>query len=205
MNVRWKIITVVGTAAILCAALTVAAAEPQSGQNQPAVKTPMETSRVSNLMGATVLYPQIQKLGQIKDILIDPQGGQATFAVVDAEIPGSGHAMLVVPYQALQVTNAAADNHPSVVLNVRSDRLRDAPQVPNNQWQLLQNRQFLEQARSFYGPRTYTAARPIENGGMPAGNASYPAAVPAYAPQPCVNPASPQSGLPADLEAFFEE
>ena len=64
---------------------------------------------------------------------------------------------------------------------------------------MLQNPQFLEQARQFYQIRTYTAVRPIENPSV----ASQPASPPCYlAPQPCVSAASSNSDLPQDLEIF---
>ena len=142
----------------------------------------------STLTGATVLDPQSRKLGQIKDVLLDAQTGQATFVVLDAEAPGSGHAMLVVPYQALRVSFNPADHRQSVVLGLRADQVRAAPQIQNNQWQMLQNPQFLQEARNFYQIRTYYAARPIDNPSPPSVPSvpSTPCPLIQYVvPQPC--------------------
>ena len=54
-----------------------------------------------------------------------------------------------------------------MVLDLRAEQVRAAPQAQNNLGQMLQNPQFLEQARNFYQVRTYTAARPIEAASMP--------------------------------------
>ena len=135
-------------------------------------------------MGTTVLGPQSQKLGQIKDVLFDSQTGQATFVVLDAEAPGSGHAMLVVPYQALRVSVNPSDHRQSVVLDLRPDQMRAAPQIQNNQWQMLQNPQFLQQARDFYQIRTYYAARPIDDPSAPPPPSMPAPAIQYVVPQP---------------------
>ena len=163
MNARWTVLLAACTAVLLCGALLATAAEPKSGQNQSAMQGSAGIIQNSTLIGTTVLNPQSQKLGRIKDVLLDFQTGQATFVILDAEVSGSGHAMLVVPCQALRVSFNSSENRQSVVLDLRPDQLRVAPQIQDNQWQMLQNPQFLEQARSFYQPRTYTAARPIDN------------------------------------------
>ena len=103
------------------------------------------------------------KLGRIKNVLCEAQTGQATFVILDAKIPGSGHAMLVVPYQALWVSVNPLDHRQSVVLDLQPDQLPAAPQIRNDQWDVLQNPQFLDQARNFYHVMTYTAAHPIDN------------------------------------------
>ena len=151
MNARWVIFLTASTALLLCVAALATAAEPNIGQTQAA------TIRNSTLMGATVLDLQNQKLGLIKDVLLDAQSGQATFVVLDATGPTSAHAMLVVPYSALRVSINPADKSQSVTLDLRQDQLQAAPQIQNNQMQMLQDPKFLEQARNFYQPKTYTA------------------------------------------------
>ena len=154
-------------AVLLGGALLAAAAEPNGGQNQSAMPGSAGIIQTSTLTGTTVLGPQSQKLGRIKDVLLDSQTGKATFVVLDAEVPGLGHAMLVVPYQALRVSINPSDNRQSVVLDLRPDRLHAAPQIQNNQWQVLQNPQFLEQARNFYQAGTSSAERTTDKPSTP--------------------------------------
>ncbi len=200
MNARWTVLLAACTAVFLCGALLATAAEPKSGQNQSAMQGSAGIIQTSTLIGTTVLDPQGQILGQIKDVLLDSQTGQATFVVLDAEAPNSVHAMLVVPYRALWVSFNPLDHRQSVVLDLRPDQLQAAPQIQNDQWQMLQNPQFLEQARTFYQITTYTVARPIENPSVP----SLPA--PAAAPVPCpVAQPSADSDLPQDLRDFYNE
>ena len=201
MNVRWTSWLAAWTVVLLGGTLLATAAAPNTGENQSAMQGSAGIIQTSKLMGTTVLNSQgKEKVGQIKDVLLDPQSGRATFVILDVEIPGSGHAMLVVPYQSLRVSSRPSDNHQSVMLDVRPENLHAAPQIQNNQWQVLQNPQFLEQARNFYQSGTYTAARPIE---VPPSLPS-PSVEPAM-PPPCVNPVDAGSGLPQDLIDFYGE
>ena len=124
MNTRWSYLLAACMAVLLGGAFLASAAEPNLGQSQSAVQAPAGIIRISTLMGTTVLDPQAQKLGQIKDVVIDSQTGQGSFVVLDADVPGSGHAMLVVPYRALWVSVNPVDKRQSVVLDLRPDQLR---------------------------------------------------------------------------------
>ena len=205
MNVRWTVSLVVCSALLFCGALPASATEPTFAQNQSAVQISAGFVQSSTLMGTTVLNRQSQKLGRIKDVLLDCQTGQATFVLLGAEIPASGRGTLVVPYQALRVSVNPADHRQSVVLDLRPDQLPDAPQIQNDKRAMLQNPQFLEQARNFYQGRTYTVARPIDNAGLPslAKVPNMPARNPV--PQPSENFADTRSGLPQGLVDFYNE
>ena len=174
MNARWTASLAACTAVLLWGALRATAAEAKLGQTQPATQGSPAIIQNSTLMGTMVLDPQSGKLGPIKDVLFDSQTGQAAFVVLDAEIPGSGHAMLVVPYQALRVSVNPPDHRLSVALDLRPDQFACA-QIQSNQWQMLQNPQFLQQARDFYQIKTYYAARPIENPSPPVSTIQYTA------------------------------
>jgi sporulation protein YlmC with PRC-barrel domain len=190
---------------VLCGALRATAAGPSVAENQPAMQGASGIVPISALVGTTVIDRQGQRLGQIKDGMLDSRTGQVSFVVLDAEVLGSGHAMLVVPYQALRVSFSPTDNRRSVVLDLRPEHLRAAPQIDKNQWQMLQNPQFLEQARNFYQVRPYSAARPIESPTVP-GMLSVPS-VPCppiqwAVPRP---PADPYEGWSESLKDFGRE
>jgi sporulation protein YlmC with PRC-barrel domain len=203
MNVRWTVSLAAGMAVLLWGAFLAIAAEPNIGQNQPAMQDAAGIIQNSTLVGATVIDRQGQKLGQIRNVLLDAQAGQATFVVIDAKAPGTGQAMLVVPYQALRVSFNTADNRQSVVLDLGPNQVGAAPQIQNNQWQMLQNTQFLQQARNFYQTRTYTAARPID---------ANPSAPIMPGPAPLIQYLVPQppcwnhdSGWTHEMEEFSQE
>jgi sporulation protein YlmC with PRC-barrel domain len=204
VKTRWTGSLVAGVAVLLSGSLGTSAAEPNAGQNQSPMQWSARVTQISNLMGTMVVAPKGQRVGQIKDVLLDSQTGRATFVVLDAEGPGSGHAMLVVPYRALRVSYKPVVYLQDVVLDLRSDRLYAAPQIQNNQWQMLQNPQFPEQVQSFYEPRTYTAAHPIGNTMSPLPPSQSAPCQPALPPS-CTNSADPWSGWPQDSIDFYNE
>jgi len=210
MNARWTASLVACAAVLLWGALRATAAEPNLSQNQPATQSSAAIIQNSTLMGTMVLDPQIGKLGRIKDLLFDSRTGQATFVVLDAEIPGAGHAVRVVPYQALRVGLNPTDHRLSVALDLRPDQLRIAPQIQSNQWQMLQNPQFLQQARDFYQIKAYYAARPIDNVSMspppsaPSPPIQYVVPQTYVAPPSCTTSADAWAGDSA-MEEFSEE
>ena len=200
MNVRSHVLLAACTALLFCGALAATAAETKTGQNQPAGQVPAG-GIIQNvtLVGTTVLDPQGQKLGSIKHVMLNAETGQATFVVLEAAASGTDHGMLVVPYQALKVSFDATDRRQVVRLDRRAEQLLAAPQVRNDQWELLENPQFLQESRNFYQIRTsYTAARPIDNAIAPS-LPSQPSM-----PPPCVSSA-PSSGWSQQLEDFYNE
>ena len=184
MNARWLVLLVACTAVLLVGAPL--AAEPTMGPTQPAMQGAAGILQISGLMGTTLFNPQGQKLGQIKDILLNAQTGEATFVLLDVDVPPTGHTMLVVPYRALSVSFNPVDRRQSVMLDLRIDQLATAPQIGNNQWQMLNEPKFLEQARNFYHATPYTAARPIETPSAPSMQGMSCPPAPCYVPEPCM-------------------
>ena len=205
MNTRWTAPLVAVTAVIFGGALLAHAATAASTPNQSPHGN-LHSIQVSTLIGAKVSSLKGQEnLGTIKDLLLDPQTGQATFAILDPPVAGSGHGMLVVPYTALTMERNAIGGRPSVALDLRTSNLRDAPQIHANDRELLQNPRFLEQANNFYRAQPYIVARPIE--AAPNTATSAPPALPqtSMAPAPCLIPQVQESDLPPDLQGFYDE
>jgi sporulation protein YlmC with PRC-barrel domain len=165
------------------------AAPPNAAENRAPEATAPQVTQVTHLIGATVSNLQGKELGRIKDILLDSKTGSASFAIIDEEIAGAGHGMLVVPYQALRVSAVTGANRHAVALDLRSENLHVAPSIHDNNLRVLQNPQFLEQARNFYGPAAYAVARPIENATLP----------------PCPTAAEPDTGWTQDLIDFYNQ
>jgi hypothetical protein len=185
---RW-ILLPAGLTVLFCGALAAIAA-PIAAQDTITTQSSSGVTQVSNLIGATVSNLQNQTVGQIKDVLLDSSTGQASFVVLNAKIAGSGRAMLVVPFQALKITAKPEVNRQEITLDLRPEHLQSAPQIRNSQWQVLQNPQFLEDARNFYQPRTYVAARPIDNATMP---------------PPCPPTVNSEPDWSRDLNGFYNE
>ena len=69
---------------------------------------------------------------------------------------------------------------------------------------MLQNAQFLEQARSFYQPTAYTAVRPVANANVPAPGPMIQYLVPQPQAQPCLT-TSRDSGWTHEMQEFSQE
>jgi sporulation protein YlmC with PRC-barrel domain len=177
MNVRWTVSLAACVAVLFCGSLLAAAAEPNIGQNQPARQDSAWIIQNSTLISTPVLDPQGQRLGQIKDVLLDAQTGQPTSVILNAETIGSGHALLIVPYGALRAGVNPADNRQAVVLDLRADRLRAAPQLQ-------------EQSRNVYQIRMTAESRVSDTPGS-----SCP-------PVPCPCPPVPCALLQSDQDSF---
>ena len=137
MHAHWKV-SLAACTLLLFYGVLASAADMNDCQNPSVMEGPAGIIRTSTLVGTTVLDPQNQALGRIKDVLLDAQTGRASFVVLDAEATHASHAMLVVPYDALRVGSYPAQHRLWVVLDLRPDQVRVAPQISNNQWQMLE-------------------------------------------------------------------
>src|SRR4029077_5697032 len=80
---------------------------------------------LSKLKGATVKSNNGDKLGKVEDIIIDPQTGKATFAIIGkGGVLNLGEKRMPVPWQALTI-----DSQKQFTLNMDKEKLRSAPTV----------------------------------------------------------------------------
>jgi hypothetical protein len=112
MSARWTICVVGFMGVLLCGALLATAAAPSVGQNRSPLPGSRGTIEISKLVGMTVLDPQGQKLGRIKDVLLDSRTGQTTFVVLDAEAFGAGHPMTYSAARPIQNPSIPAPSLP---------------------------------------------------------------------------------------------
>ena len=116
MSARWTICVVGFVGVLLCGALPANAAASSVGQDRSPLLGSTGTIQISKLVGMTVLDPQGQKLGQIKDVLLDSRTGQATFVVLDAEAFGPGHPITYSAARPIQNTSMPAPSLPPSVV-----------------------------------------------------------------------------------------
>ena len=111
-------------------------------------------SRSKDLVGADVKDSSGQKLGDIKELLINHQSGQ-TFAAI-----GIGHSKdAIVPLAALSVTPAkSAFRNAEVTMNKTKADLEAGPVVANNEWHQLDDAAFTQRIYSYYKVQAPTAA-----------------------------------------------
>jgi sporulation protein YlmC with PRC-barrel domain len=87
--------------------------------------------KASTVVGMRVQSTEGKKLGDIKDLVIDPADGSIGYAVLDfGGFLGIGDKYFAVPWEALQWT---AD-HKAIVLDVSKKDLKQAPGFDKNNW-----------------------------------------------------------------------
>lgn len=85
--------------------------------------TKVSSVRLSTLMDANIQSSSGEELGQLEDLLIDPETGAIKFAVLGrGGLPGAGERLVPVPWKAIQVQSER-----EFTLNVDKNKLKTAP------------------------------------------------------------------------------
>jgi sporulation protein YlmC with PRC-barrel domain len=109
--------------------------------------------RASKVIGADVENPQGDKLGDIKDIVLDPATGRVRYAVLaSGGFLGLGEKYFVIPWEAL---TSKAGEKGDFILNVDKDKLKNAPGFDKNNWPNMADHNWAEQVYAFYGITPY--------------------------------------------------
>ena len=112
-------------------------------------KAMQQVSRASKIIGSPVKNPSGESLGNIKELVVDPESGQVVYAVVSfGGILGLGNKLFAIPWHVLHWTRDK--NH--YVLNVDKTVLKDAPGFDKKHWPHSSNTwdQLSEELNQFY-------------------------------------------------------
>lgn len=91
---------------------------------------------ISEIKGARVINFQNQDVGEIDELLIDPDSGQIRFVVVSVGgFLGLGSTRVAVPWQALQITREKG--RVRYMLDATKERLEKAPRVEGKNYERL--------------------------------------------------------------------
>ena len=102
----------------------------------------------SDVIGMKVEGPDGKKLGDIKDLVIDPMDGDIDYAVLDyGGFLGVGDKYFAVPWEALQLS----EDGKKVILDVTKKDLKQAPGFDKKHWPDLSSRQESIVIYEFYG------------------------------------------------------
>lgn len=87
--------------------------------------------KASELIGMSVQGTDGKKLGDIKDLVIDPEEGGVEYAVLEfGGFAGIGDKYFAVPWEALQLDQT----NKKLLLDVHKKELKDAPGFDKNNW-----------------------------------------------------------------------
>ena len=134
--------------AALLAATASRGQEPEKAKDSYPTKSKSEASaqsgtsmRLSEVLGAAVAGDGGEKLGEIKDVIVD-KDGKIQFALLDAEFSDK---LLPVPWQALKVSGKDECS-----LHCKQQKLESAPTVEEEQFSTLQNPEYVIRVYEFY-------------------------------------------------------
>jgi len=104
----------------------------------------------TSLRDTTVVNRQGETLGDIKDMMLDPQSARVEYAVLDfGGFLGIGDKYFAVPLQAFEIDRT----NERLILDVTKDRLETAPGFDKTDWPSTADPAFTESVYDFYGHR----------------------------------------------------
>jgi len=108
------------------------------------------------LEGDSVVNRQGEKLGEIRDIMIDVPSGRVGYAVLSSGgFLGMGDKLFAIPWNALTLD---ADNE-RFILDVPKERLDSAPGFDKDHWPSMADQRWGTEIHSYYGTQPYWEVR----------------------------------------------
>ena len=104
----------------------------------------------STLNGDDVYNPNGDKLGSIKEIMLDTASGKVCYAVLSfGGFLAMGEKLFAVPWSALRLDT----ENKRFELNVEKDRLDNAPGFDKNDWPDMADQSWVDEINTYYGTR----------------------------------------------------
>jgi sporulation protein YlmC with PRC-barrel domain len=118
----------------------------------PPVVLSEKAHRASEFIGKDVENPRGKEIGEVSELILDPDTGRVSHAVVSVTgIPGLADRMIAVPFTAL---NPKPDDPEKLVLNIEMERLRQAPNFETREFPGVMTPEWLQRADDFFAPGT---------------------------------------------------
>jgi sporulation protein YlmC with PRC-barrel domain len=112
------------------------------------------------LIGEDVYNREEESLGDIKEIMIDMQSGQISYAVLSfGGVFGIGSKLFAVPWGSLELDTA----NKRFVLDASKEQLKNAPGFDKDAWPDMASAEFGDQINDFYDVPSM-ARRPLSTG-----------------------------------------
>lgn len=96
---------------------------------------PCFVHKASELMGADVKNPQGEDLGEINDLVINPETGEVEYAVLSfGGFLGMGDKLFALPWGVLEPVHQTDGEQKYLLLAVDKERLKSSPGFPKDNW-----------------------------------------------------------------------
>lgn len=94
--------------------------------------------RAAEVVGADIRNMENTILGEIEDVVVEPQNGNITYVIVaHGGFLGWGENQVAVPWQQLRITPNT--QNPVFILNISPDVLAEAPSFRRDSWAEVDN------------------------------------------------------------------
>lgn len=111
-----------------------------------------ELMGANTLIGNDVRNQKNEKLGDIKEIMLDVRTGRVSYAVLAfGGFLGLGEKLFAVPWTAL----ALDTTNKCFVLNVDKERLKNAPGFDKDKWPNMADSSWAQSIHEYYGTKPY--------------------------------------------------
>jgi sporulation protein YlmC with PRC-barrel domain len=108
--------------------------------------------KASSIIGADVVNPEGENLGDIKEVVIDPNSGKVAYAVVSfGGFLSMGEKLFAIPFSAFAYD---ADKN-EYVLDVSKERLEAAPGFDPDHWPSMSDEQWNRDVYTYYKRSPY--------------------------------------------------
>jgi sporulation protein YlmC with PRC-barrel domain len=105
--------------------------EKQKELSEEANEEMQEVSRASKIIGADVKNTKGENLGDIKDLVINPESGRTAYVVVSyGGVLGMGDKLFAIPWSAVR----RSPDKDYFVLDMDKEALKNAPGFDENHW-----------------------------------------------------------------------
>ncbi|MDB6028683.1 MAG: PRC-barrel domain protein [Verrucomicrobiales bacterium] len=110
------------------------------------------TIKGSDLMGMNIRNEQGEKIGEVKDVVLDLKSGRVAYTVVSAGgIAGIGDKWLAVPPTVF--TRTGTDR--ALTWNIEKEKLQTAPTIDKRNWNAALQQEYIGTVYNFYGVQGY--------------------------------------------------
>ncbi len=122
----------------------------REGDSSP--ETPLRIQKASDIMGRAVQNDRGEKLGDIKDMAIDPDNGRVVYMVLSfGGFLGVGDKLFAIPPSVVQVPGTGS----FTVLMIDKEQLKNAPGFDKSHWPNLADPTLVTSTYEFYGQKPY--------------------------------------------------
>lgn len=108
--------------------------------------------KASNIIGTPIANPKGESLGDIKEVVIDPNSGRIAYAVVSfGGFLSMGEKLFAIPFSAFEY-NLSKNQY---ILDVSKERLEKAPGFDADHWPSMEDEQWNRDVYDYYDRSPY--------------------------------------------------